>query len=167
MAWDKLAPEAYKAMIRLNTAARQGLDPTLLNLAKIRASQLNHCAFCLNRHSKDALAVGESAQRIIALDAWRESRHFYTAKEVAAIELTEAVTPIRRRRRTGRGLCPGRGAVRRDRAGPAYRRDHHDQRLEPLRNLHPDGSRPLHARRLSTGPAPDDSPPVSSTKEFP
>jgi AhpD family alkylhydroperoxidase len=92
--WAKLAPEAYKAMIRLDTAARQGVEPTLLNLVKIRASQLNHCAFCLDMHSKDALAAGESAERIIQLNAWAESTHFYTAKEIAAIELTEAITVL-------------------------------------------------------------------------
>ncbi|MFB6704162.1 carboxymuconolactone decarboxylase family protein [Streptomyces sp. NPDC056333] len=92
--WTTLAPEAFKAMIRLDTAAKQGVDPVLLNLVKIRASQINHCAFCLDMHSKDALAAGESAERILQLDAWRESRHFYTAKEVAAIELTEAVTVL-------------------------------------------------------------------------
>ncbi|WP_370178722.1 carboxymuconolactone decarboxylase family protein [Rhodococcus wratislaviensis] len=92
--WAKLAPEAYKAMIRLDTAARQGVEPTLLNLVKIRASQINHCAFCLDMHSKDALAAGESAERIIQLNAWTESRHFYTAKEIAAIELTEAITVL-------------------------------------------------------------------------
>ena len=90
----KLAPEAYKAMIRLDTAARQGVEPTLLNLVKIRASQINHCAFCLDMHSKDALAAGESAERIIQLNAWTESKHFYTAREIAAIELTEAITVL-------------------------------------------------------------------------
>jgi AhpD family alkylhydroperoxidase len=92
--WAKLAPEAFKAMVRLDTAAKLGIEPSLLNLVKIRASQINRCAFCLDMHSKDALAAGESAERIIQLDAWRESRHFYTAREVAAIELTEAITDI-------------------------------------------------------------------------
>ena len=90
----KLAPDAYKAMIRLDTAARQGLEPNVLNLVKIRASQINQCAFCLDMHSKDALAAGESAERIIQLNAWTESKHFYTAKEIAAIELTEAITVL-------------------------------------------------------------------------
>ncbi|MFR9728835.1 carboxymuconolactone decarboxylase family protein [Saccharopolyspora sp. MS10] len=89
-----LAPEFYKSMVRLDTAARKGLDPVLLELVKIRASQLNHCAFCLDMHSKDALAAGESVQRIVQLSAWEESRHFYSAKEIAAIELTEAVTVL-------------------------------------------------------------------------
>ncbi|MGW8949961.1 carboxymuconolactone decarboxylase family protein [Streptomyces sp. NPDC055709] len=94
MEWARHAPEVYKAMVRLDAAARQGVDPTLLELVKIRASQLNHCAFCLDMHTKDALAAGESVDRIIQLSAWEESRHFYTAREIAAIELTEAVTVL-------------------------------------------------------------------------
>ncbi|MGC5343389.1 carboxymuconolactone decarboxylase family protein [Streptomyces sp. DT24] len=92
--WAELAPDVYKAMVRLDVAARRGIDPTLIELVKIRASQLNHCAFCLDMHSKDALAAGESAERIIQLSAWEESPHFYTEKEIAAIELTEAVTVL-------------------------------------------------------------------------
>ncbi|MFD5427320.1 carboxymuconolactone decarboxylase family protein [Streptomyces sp. NPDC127084] len=94
MEWAKHAPEVYKAMIRLDAASSKGLDPLLLELVKLRASQLNHCAFCLDMHSKDALAAGESVERIIQLSAWEESRHFYTPKEIAAIELTEAVTVL-------------------------------------------------------------------------
>nr|WP_259349335.1 carboxymuconolactone decarboxylase family protein [Rhodococcus sp. UFZ-B548] len=89
-----LAPDVFKAMIRLDTAAKGGVDTTLLNLVKVRASQINHCAFCLDMHSKDALAAGESVERIVQLNAWTESQHFYTAKEIAAIELTEAVTVL-------------------------------------------------------------------------
>jgi len=92
--WAKHAPEVYKAMIRLETAARQGVDPKLYELVKIRASQINHCAFCLDMHTKDALAAGESVERIVQLAAWQESKHFYTEKELAAIELTEAVTVL-------------------------------------------------------------------------
>ncbi|MFF4763605.1 carboxymuconolactone decarboxylase family protein [Streptomyces sp. NPDC001292] len=92
--WAKHAPEVYKAMVRLDAAAGQGLDPRLRELVKIRASQLNHCAFCLDMHTKDALAAGESVERIVQLSAWEESRHFYTEKELAAIELTEAVTVL-------------------------------------------------------------------------
>lgn len=94
LAWAKLAPDVYKAMIRLDKAARQGVDPVLLELVKIRASQINHCAFCVDMRSKDALAAGESVERIIQLSAWEESQHFYTAKEVAALSLTEAVTVL-------------------------------------------------------------------------
>ncbi|NUK70569.1 carboxymuconolactone decarboxylase family protein [Streptomyces lunaelactis] len=92
--WAKLAPEVYKAMVKLDAAARQGVDPVLLELVKIRASQINHCAFCLDMHTKDALAAGESVERIVQLSAWEESRHFYTEREIAAIELTEAVTVL-------------------------------------------------------------------------
>lgn len=90
----ELAPDAYKAMARFSAAAGAGLEPALLELVEIRASQLNHCAFCLDMHSKDALAHGESVDRIVQLSAWEESRHFYTAREVAAIALTEAVTVL-------------------------------------------------------------------------
>ncbi|EGG46482.1 MULTISPECIES: carboxymuconolactone decarboxylase family protein [Streptomyces] len=89
-----LAPEVYKAMIRLDAAAGQGVEPKLRELVKIRASQLNHCAFCLDMHTKDALAAGESVERIVQLSAWEESRHFYTEREAAALELTEAVTVL-------------------------------------------------------------------------
>ena len=92
--WAKLAPEAYKATIRLDTATSHGIEVNLLNLIKIRASQINHCAFCLDMHTKDALAAGESAERIIQLNAWTESKHFYSAREIAVIELTEAITVL-------------------------------------------------------------------------
>ncbi|MFJ8212713.1 carboxymuconolactone decarboxylase family protein [Streptomyces sp. NPDC096033] len=90
----KLAPEAYKAAVALDAAANKGLDPAIAELVKIRASQINHCAFCLDMHTKDALAAGESVERIIQLSAWEESKHFYTEKELAAIELTEAITVL-------------------------------------------------------------------------
>jgi AhpD family alkylhydroperoxidase len=92
--WARLAPDVYKAMIRLDAAARQGLDHKLYELVKIRASQINHCAFCIDMHTKDTLAAGESVERIVQLSAWDESRHFYTEKELAALELTEAVTVL-------------------------------------------------------------------------
>ncbi|WP_210578188.1 carboxymuconolactone decarboxylase family protein [Streptomyces sp. GESEQ-4] len=94
LAWAEHAPEVYKAMVRLDAASRKGLDPKLLELVKVRASQLNRCAFCIDMHSKDALAAGESVERIIQLGAWEESRHFYTEKELAALELTDAVTVL-------------------------------------------------------------------------
>ncbi|MGW1592148.1 carboxymuconolactone decarboxylase family protein [Streptomyces sp. NPDC002343] len=92
--WAQHAPEVYKAMIQLDAVANQGLEPRLRELVKIRASQVNHCARCLDMHSKDALAAGESVERIIQLGAWEESRHFYTEKELAALELTDAVTVL-------------------------------------------------------------------------
>ncbi|MCF1596979.1 carboxymuconolactone decarboxylase family protein [Streptomyces muensis] len=92
--WAALAPDVFKAMVRLDAAARKGVDPKLLELVKIRASQINRCALCLDMHSKDALAAGESVERIIQLSAWDESEHFYTERELAALELTEAVTVL-------------------------------------------------------------------------
>ncbi|MGV9989654.1 carboxymuconolactone decarboxylase family protein [Streptomyces sp. NPDC003374] len=94
LAWAEHAPEVYRAMVRVDAAARKGLDPKLYELVKIRASQLNHCAFCLDMHTKDALAADESVERVVQLAAWQESRHFYTEKELAAFELTDAVTVL-------------------------------------------------------------------------
>ncbi|MEU5018419.1 carboxymuconolactone decarboxylase family protein [Streptomyces angustmyceticus] len=90
--WSKLAPEVYQAMLALDAAATQGLDPTLVELVKIRASQLNHCAFCIDKHIKDARKAGETEQRIYLLDAWEEATGFYSPEEQAALALTEAVT---------------------------------------------------------------------------
>ncbi|MFF5182705.1 carboxymuconolactone decarboxylase family protein [Streptomyces sp. NPDC000345] len=92
--WAELAPDVYQAMRRLDAAARQGLDPGLLELVKVRASQINRCALCVDMHSKDALAAGESVERIVQLSAWEESAHFYTGQELAALALTEAVTVL-------------------------------------------------------------------------
>jgi len=70
-----------------------GLEPALLELVKMRASQINGCAYCLDMHSKDARAAGESEQRLYVLDAWREAS-FYSARERAALEWAEAVTRV-------------------------------------------------------------------------
>lgn len=89
---SKLAPAAYKAVIGLQLAVNNsGLDKTLSELIKIRASQLNGCAYCLNMHTRDARKMGETEQRIYGLSAWQEAP-FYTDKERAALALTEAVT---------------------------------------------------------------------------
>ncbi|GGR01349.1 carboxymuconolactone decarboxylase family protein [Streptomyces asoensis] len=92
--WSEHAPEVFQAMLRLDAAARRGLDPKLVELVRIRASQLNRCALCVDLHSKDALAAGESVERIVQLSAWEESEHFYTGRELAALALTEAVTVL-------------------------------------------------------------------------
>jgi AhpD family alkylhydroperoxidase len=90
----KASPEAYKAMVQLESVVRRsGIDPILLELIKIRASQLNGCAFCIDMHTKDARFKGETEQRIYSLDAWRETP-FYTDKERAALAWTEALTNI-------------------------------------------------------------------------
>jgi AhpD family alkylhydroperoxidase len=86
------APEVMKAMYALEQASRKGLDPTVAELIKIRASQLNHCAFCLDMHVKDARKAGETDERIHLLSAWEEAEDHYTEKERAALALTEAMT---------------------------------------------------------------------------
>jgi AhpD family alkylhydroperoxidase len=92
--YDKAAPGVLKAMWGLeHYVKKSGLEPSLLELVKMRASQVNGCAFCLDMHSKDARARGETEQRLYLLNAWRESP-FYTDRERAALEWTEAVTLI-------------------------------------------------------------------------
>ncbi len=87
-----LAPTAYKAMLRLNAEVHHlGLDPKLVELVKIRASQINGCAYCLDMHTKDARALGETEMRIYVLPAWREAP-FYSEQERAALALCEAMT---------------------------------------------------------------------------
>lgn len=86
-------PKWYRAMADLDKAASEDMDPTLAELVKIRVSQLNGCAFCLDKHTSTARAQGESERRIYALNAWRETP-FFTARERAALSLTEAVTLI-------------------------------------------------------------------------
>lgn len=87
-------PEGVQAMYHLEAAIRRsGLEAPLLELVKMRASQMNGCAFCLDMHSKDARAHGETEQRLYALNAWRETP-FFTDRERAALAWTEAITNI-------------------------------------------------------------------------
>jgi AhpD family alkylhydroperoxidase len=88
------APGAMKALMALETEVQQsGLAPAMVELVKIRASQINGCAFCLHMHTRDARANGETEQRIYLLDAWRESP-LYSDRERAALAWTEAVTLV-------------------------------------------------------------------------
>lgn len=90
----KVAPGGYKAMLALETYVRQsGLEPSLLELVKLRASQMNGCAYCIDMHTKDARAGGESEQRLYALCAWRETP-FFSERERAALAWTEALTEV-------------------------------------------------------------------------
>lgn len=92
--YKKTAPEGFKAMLALsNYAQENGLEHSLLELVKTRASQINGCAFCLDMHSKDARAAGETEQRLYLLSAWREAP-FYTERERSALAWTEAVTLV-------------------------------------------------------------------------
>jgi AhpD family alkylhydroperoxidase len=92
--YSKYAPEAQKAMLALEKYIfGSGLDHKLIHLMKLRASQINGCAFCIDMHSKDARALGETEQRLYALDAWRETP-FFTERERAALEWTESLTLV-------------------------------------------------------------------------
>jgi AhpD family alkylhydroperoxidase len=90
---NDVAPKLAQAYLHLETTVRAAVDPVLYELIKTRASQLNGCAFCVDMHTKDARAAGETEQRLYLLSAWREAP-LYTARERAALALTEAVTLI-------------------------------------------------------------------------
>lgn len=92
--WAKAAPGAYRAMLGLEKYLGEcGLEAPLLDLVRMRASQINGCAYCLDMHSKDARAAGETEQRLYLLNAWREAP-FYSDRERAALEWTEALTLV-------------------------------------------------------------------------
>ncbi|MDH2208353.1 MULTISPECIES: carboxymuconolactone decarboxylase family protein [Empedobacter] len=91
---QKLEPKAYEAMYGLeNFLANSELDKLYLELIKIRASQINGCAFCINMHTKDAMKLGETNQRIFLLNAWRETTLF-TEEERVILAMTEEITNI-------------------------------------------------------------------------
>ena len=92
---QKASPAAYQAMLGLETFVRKQskLEPALIQLVKMRASQINGCAYCIDMHSKDARSEGETEQRIYALSAWEETP-FFTDRERAALALTEAITLV-------------------------------------------------------------------------
>lgn len=90
----KSAPGVYEAMDALDRYVQEcGLEESLLHLVRLRASQINGCAYCLDMHWKDLRAIGESEQRLYLLDAWRESP-YYTDRERAALAWTDAVTLV-------------------------------------------------------------------------
>ena len=95
---EGLAPLVYRAVVHLDQAVTKQLDAAdidhrLRELVRVRASQLNGCAYCIDMHTKDARAVGETEQRLYALPAWRETP-FFTARERAALAFTETVTRL-------------------------------------------------------------------------
>jgi AhpD family alkylhydroperoxidase len=94
----KVSPEVYEAMMALSNTAAKDIDPRLAELIKIRASQLNHCAFCLDMHTHDARKRGESEQRLALLAAWEEAGALFSEQEQAALALTEEITEL-----SGRG----------------------------------------------------------------
>jgi AhpD family alkylhydroperoxidase len=89
------SPTAYSELVRLETFVRKAskLESSLVELVRMRASQINGCAYCIDMHSKDARSKGETEQRLYALTAWRETP-FFTARERAALAWTEALTLI-------------------------------------------------------------------------
>src|SRR4051812_27326678 len=92
--YAEAAPQGYRAMLTLSRYAEEcDLEPLLLELVRMRASQINGCAYCLDMHSKDARALGETEQRLYGLDAWREAP-YYTERERAALEFTESLTLV-------------------------------------------------------------------------
>lgn len=92
--YTQASPDGFKAMRQLQEhVENSGLEHPLLELVKMRASQINGCAYCLDMHSKDARAAGETEQRLYTLDAWRETP-FYSDRERAALAWTEALTRI-------------------------------------------------------------------------
>ena len=90
----KASPELYDAMMTLSAAAAKDLDPELGELIKIRASQLNHCAFCLDMHTRDARKHGVAEQKLDVLAAWAEAGELFSERERAALAITEAITEL-------------------------------------------------------------------------
>ena len=91
---EKLVPAASRALTALDDAVRKTeLERGLLELVRLRAAQINGCAYCVDMHSRDALAAAETERRVLALPVWRETP-FFTARQRAALELTEAMTRL-------------------------------------------------------------------------
>jgi AhpD family alkylhydroperoxidase len=90
----KASPELYDAMMTLSTASAKDVDPELAELIKIRASQINHCAFCLDMHTRDARKIGVGEQKLDVLAAWAEAGDMFDETERAALALTEAITGL-------------------------------------------------------------------------
>ena len=92
--YDNVAPEAVKAQLGLETYVRRStLERPLLELVRLRASQINGCAYCVDMHTQDARAAGETEQRLYATAVWREAP-FFSERERAALAWTEAVTQV-------------------------------------------------------------------------
>lgn len=93
--WTTVHPAAYKAGIGMEESLKNSfLTPIQKELIKIRASQINACAFCLNMHTKDAIKYGETPQRIFLLNAWRDAKEFFTEEEQVILTISEEITLI-------------------------------------------------------------------------
>ena len=134
-----------RAMLNLSNEVQSKLERPLFELVKIRASQINGCAYCIDMHTKDARLGGETEQRIYALNAWRETP-FFTDRERAALEWTEAVTRVGRHACTGRDPRTRGSAVRGSRARGADLCGDRHQQLESPGRLVPCSGRHLSAQ---------------------
>ncbi|MER7347026.1 carboxymuconolactone decarboxylase family protein [Streptomyces aurantiacus] len=90
----KVGLDVMQAFLQATQAASKGMDVHLKHLVEIRASQINHCAYCIDMHIKDAKLAGETDERIYFLNAWEEATEHYSEKEQAALALTEAITVL-------------------------------------------------------------------------
>jgi len=123
MRYGKTFPEGTHALLNLGKVIKEsGLEASLLELVKTRASQLNGCAYCIDMHTKDARAAGETEQRLYALSAWRETP-FFTGRERAALAWTEAITNIQQGHASDEVYAEARAAF--------DLRDCADQHVEP------------------------------------
>ena len=125
--YGEIAPEGIAILGDLEKYIKgSGLEPKLLELVKLRASQINGCAFCIDMHTKDARSQGESEQRLYGLNAWRETP-FYSERERAALAWTESVTRIGEHRfGRGHGVFFKEGA-----GGPDFGRNRHQLMESP------------------------------------
>ncbi len=130
----KTAPGVFKAMMDLQTRVNNsGLEHSLQELVKTRASQINGCAFCLHMHTRDARAAGETEERLYLLSAWRDSP-LYTERERAALAWTEAMTLISQTGCARRRLQRAESKLHRGGDGRVDPAHQHDQRVEPVRS---------------------------------
>jgi AhpD family alkylhydroperoxidase len=149
--YRKVAPEAYKAMLGIEAYVRgSGLDRSLLELVKTRVSQINGCAHCLDMHTKEARAAGETEQRLYLLPAWREAP-FYSDRERAALVWTEALTQISTNDVPDELYVEVRRHFDEKALRRPHARDHRDQWLEPPRGPVPLGDGKLSAEGGADG----------------
>ena len=130
---DAVLPEATRALRELDhVAGGSGLEPRLLELVRLRASQLNNCAYCLDMHSKDARALGEDEQRLHLLAAWRDAQ-VYTARERTALEWCEALTLLPERGASHEAYFPLKAEFNQREIVALTLGNHRYQRVESLR----------------------------------
>jgi AhpD family alkylhydroperoxidase len=87
-------PQAYKLMKEIDSLVKEGVEPLYIEMIKIRTSQLNGCAYCLNMHITDAIKLGEDSQRLNVLSAWKEALNWFSEEEQIILKLTEEITLI-------------------------------------------------------------------------